>query len=172
MTQAAMNNAKVLYELSISRDIVEKAESIYNMESSLSVVLEDPTVLLTHKIGIIEAVFSEAEFPVLFTNFLKVTCIHGQIDELRDIFKAYYEYWDLKNDILRVRCIYFKEIEEDILEDIKEYFSGKYPDKKLFYTVETDPEIIGGVVIHVGNEEYDWSYEGKIRQLERILTGR
>lgn len=172
MTQTAMNNARVLYELSISRECIENAESIYSMESGLSKVLEDPTLLAEEKTRIIGRVFTEPEFPVLFTNFLKVTCNHGQIDQLRDIFTAYYEYWDVKNDILRVECVYFKEIEDDVMADIKGYLTKKYPEKKLIYHVVVDPEILGGVVIKVGNEEYDWSYEGKFRQLERILTGR
>ena len=35
-----------------------------------------------------------------------------------------------------------------------------------------DESLIGGYVVKVGYKEYDHSYEGRLRQLQRKLTGR
>ena len=39
----------------------------------------------------------------------------------------------------------------------------------LDYKMEIRPEILGGVIIRVGHEEYDWSYEGRLRELEQAI---
>ena len=50
--------------------------------------------------------------------------------------------------------------------------TGIYPDEKVVLSEETDASLLGGYVVRVGYEEYDHSYEGKLRRLERKLTGR
>ena len=47
-----------------------------------------------------------------------------------------------------------------------------YPKEKIVLSEKTDASLLGGYVVHVGYEEYDHSYEGKLRRLERKLTGR
>ena len=47
-----------------------------------------------------------------------------------------------------------------------------YPKEKIVLSEKTDASLLGGYVVYVGYEEYDHSYEGKLRRLERKLTGR
>ena len=47
-----------------------------------------------------------------------------------------------------------------------------YPKEKIVLSEKTDASLLGGYVVRVGYEEYDHSYEGKLRRLERKLTGR
>ena len=39
-------------------------------------------------------------------------------------------------------------------------------------TESVDETLLGGYIVRMKNEEYDRSYEGRLRQLERKLTGR
>lgn len=172
MMQQAMNNAKVLYQLSVSREDVETAEQLYHMESELKKVLADPTVTLKKKEHIIEQVFSLTELSELLRNFLKVICAHRQIDELDDIFEAYYEYWDEMHDILRAELSYAEKPEQTELEQAEKFLMNKYPGKQFVFNEKIDENLLGGILIRVGHEEYDWSYCGMLNQLERKLTGR
>ncbi len=47
-----------------------------------------------------------------------------------------------------------------------------YPDSEITLTQSIDESLIGGYVVKVGYKEFDHSYEGRLRQLERKLTGR
>ena len=172
MMQQAMNNAKVLYQLSVSREDVETAEQLYHMESELKKVLADPTVTLKKKEHIIEQVFSLTELSDPLRNFLKVICAHRQIDELDDIFEAYYEYWDEMHDILRAELSYAEKPEQTELEQAEKFLMNKYPGKQFVFNEKIDENLLGGILIRVGHEEYDWSYCGMLNQLERKLTGR
>ena len=58
MTQAAVNNAKVLYQLSVERAVVEKTDALIFLTPELLEVLENPTIDEKKKQEIIERVCS------------------------------------------------------------------------------------------------------------------
>lgn len=172
MTQAAINNAIVLYEMSIKRESVDAARKIYECEPILKTVLESPVVPLKEKHKIIERIFKADEFSKEMRNFLLLMSDYGQLDELEDIFQAFYKYWDEKNNILRAEIIFSKTPGENELKQAREFMATKYPNKQIFTEVKIDPDILGGLIIRVNYKEYNWSYEGRLKQLERKLTGR
>ena len=57
-------------------------------------------------------------------------------------------------------------------ESILKQLESIYPKEKIVLSEKTDDSLLGGYVVYVGYEEYDHSYEGKLRRLERKLTGR
>ena len=50
--------------------------------------------------------------------------------------------------------------------EIKAFLSRKYPGKELIYQISINPSLLGGVRIRIGNEEYDWTFAARIRQLK------
>ena len=152
MTQKAVNNAKVLYRLNISRSDVEEAHKIFTKAPFLLETLTNPVVSEEAKEVVIDKIARQSGMPELLENFMKMMCRIGEIGQITDIFNCYYEYWDKMNHILHAKSI--------------------YPDEKVVLSEETDASLLGGYVVRVGYEEYDHSYEGKLRRLERKLTGR
>ena len=63
MTQAAVNNAKVLYQLSVERAVVEKTDALIFLTPELLEVLENPTIDEKKKQEIIERVCALEEIP-------------------------------------------------------------------------------------------------------------
>ena len=72
MTQAAVNNAKVLYQLSVERAVVEKTDALIFLTPELLEVLENPTIDEKKKQEIIERVCALEEIPQIMVNFLKM----------------------------------------------------------------------------------------------------
>ena len=56
--------------------------------------------------------------------------------------------------------------------EAKKILDKNYPDSEITLTQSVDESLIGGYVVKVGYKEYDHSYEGRLRQLQRKLTGR
>ena len=152
MTQKAVNNAKVLYRLNISRSDVEETHKIFTKAPFLLETLTNPVVSEEAKEVVLDKIARQSGMPELLENFMKMMCRIGEIGQITDIFNCYYEYWDKINHILHAKVI--------------------YPDEKVVLSEETDASLLGGYVVRVGYEEYDHSYEGKLRRLERKLTGR
>lgn len=171
MTQEAMNKGRVLYELELDREQVEESFRVLMLVPELMEVLKNPVINKQKKHAVIDEIYSRCDCPKKLLNFIKVICDHKEIGKIEDIYHAYYDYWDEKNNIKRVRCTFAKEPEQNEMAGIKAFLEKKYAGKGLVYETCVNPDILGGVIVRVGNEEYNWSYEERIRQLERILRG-
>ena len=134
MTQAAVNNAKVLYRLSAKREDVEKAEQLFFLTPELQKTLENPTIPNAKKYEIIERVFALEGLPEVITNFVKMMCRIGYCDEMRDIYKAFYQYWDKENHILRAEFISAGEPVKEEVEEAEQLLQSKYPEEKIAST--------------------------------------
>ena len=172
MTQAAINNAKVLYRLSVDRADVKKAEELFFLTPELQKTLENPTIPAEKKYEIIERVFALEKLPKVLTDYVKTMCRLGNCAEMRDIFEAFYQYWDEKNHILRAEFISAGTPVEAEVQEALNLLKRKYPEETIELTKKVDASLLGGYVIRVLHKEYDRSYEGRLCQLERKLTGR
>ena len=172
MTQKAVNNAKVLYRLNISRSDVEEAHKIFTKAPFLLETLTNPVVSEEAKEVVLDKIARQSGMPELLENFIKMMCQIGEIGQITDIFICYYEDWDKMNHILHAKVIYADDKAKEEKEAIQKQLESIYPDEKVVLSEETDASLLGGYVVRVGYEEYDHSYEGKLRRLERKLTGR
>lgn len=53
------------------------------------------------------------------------------------------------------------------LEKLKEFFLAEYKADDIDFVIKKDPSVVGGFRIFVGDENYDWSTLGRIRQLRK-----
>mgnify|MGYP000165995932 FL=1 len=105
MTQAAVNSAKVLYRLSVSREDVEKAEKLFFMTPQLQKVLTSPVVPAAKKYEIIDQVFALETTEDVLVRYMKIMCRIGNMTEMQDIFQYYYKYWDQMHHVVRADLI-------------------------------------------------------------------
>lgn len=172
MTQEAVNNAKVLYRLSIDREDVEKAEKLYFLTPDLQNVMESPIVSYEKKCSVLEDVFKLENMPEKLVKFFKVMCRHQTISQIKDIFKAYYLYWDKMNNVVRAELICTSEPTKEQLDEANDILKREYPDSQIILTQSTDDTLLGGYVLRVLDKEYDKSIKERLYQLEKKLTGR
>ena len=176
MTQKAVNNAKVLYRLNISRSDVEETHKIFTKAPFLLETLTNPVVSEEAKKDCWKHCWRlNMQCSDRHWNLhpgMKMMCRIGEIGQITDIFNCYYEYWDKMNHILHAKVIYADDKAKEEKEAIQKQLESIYPDEKVVLSEETDASLLGGYVVRVGYEEYDHSYEGKLRRLERKLTGR
>ena len=170
MTQKAVNNAKVLYRLNISRSDVEETHKIFTKAPFLLETLTNPVVSEEAKEVVLDKIARQSGMPELLENFMKMMCRIGEIGQITDIFNCYYEYWDKMNHILHAKVIYADDKAKEEKEAIQKQLESIYPDEKVVLSEETDASLLGGYVVRVGYEEYDHSYEGKLRRLERKIN--
>lgn len=172
MTQTAVNSAKVLYDLSTDKDDIKNAENILSLTPVFKEVLECPIVSLDKKEKVIDEIFQKAKLSSVVTNFVKEMCKVGNACELSDIFKAYYDYWDEKNHILRAVVTSAKEMSQDEMKGIRDDLEKKYPGYTIEISEKVDDSLLGGYVVKTKMEEYDKSFTWRLSQLERKMTGR
>ena len=62
--------------------------------------------------------------------------------------------------------------DEEQLAKIKSFLQDKYRTKDLTVSLKEDKNLLGGFVIRIGSDEYDWSIRGRMNRLEQKLTWR
>ena len=166
MTQRAVNNAIVLYELGITPEELQTAREITEKVPALLKILQSPIVTSEKKHHLIERIFDGSHLPRHLINFYKVMCDNDGIEEISDIYTEWQTIWDTTHNRVRVECTFSESPTPEHETKIHTFLSQKYPGKELIFQNRIDPSLLGGVRIRVGHEEYDWTYAARIRQLK------
>lgn len=167
MTQTASNYGIVLYEMGVSKDIVDKTRRIFSLTQELHKILLSPLVTSGEKHRLIERIF-----PKEVQNFLKVLCDYQSVDLLEDIFQAYESYYEIQNQILHANLYYAIPPTDEQKKGIENYLKKKYGAKEVQLELEERAELLGGFILRVRDIEEDWSMEGRLKKLEQSLIWR
>ena len=167
MTQEAINYAQTLYELQIPAEAVQKVDEIFKMSPPLKEALENPVIPLKQKEAVIDRVFAPE-----VRNFLKLICKYQTVSRIPDIVQEYEKIVRKHRHILSAELIYAVKPQEEQIASIKEYLKKEYQSLDVELKLKEDPRLLGGFVLKVGNEEYDWSYSGRLKQLQQKLIRR
>lgn len=165
MISTALDYAKTLRELNMASDIVGQADDIFKAVPQVKVDFADPSVTLSAKHNVIEKVF-----PMQIRDFLKVLCDNGDIALWDDVLRAYKELSPEKKKEFVVTLSYVTAPDEEQLAGIKNFIKKKYDRDDIVFETKEDTSLGGGFVIQAGNEMFDWSTSGRLKQLEEKLT--
>ena len=164
MISTALDYARTLRELNIASDIVGQADDIFKAVPQVKMEFEDPSVALHAKHNVIDKIF-----PVQIRDFLKILCDNGHIYLWEDIVSAYKDLSPEKKGEFRVILSYVTPPDEEQLKNIRDFLIRKYQREDLIFETREEPSLGGGFVIQAGNEVYDWSVNGRMKQFEEKL---
>lgn len=167
MTQTSINYAIVLYELGIAKEVVAQTKEIFEQTPELLQSLSNPVVSGKSKSKIIEEIF-----PKEVHNFLKVLCDYNSIELINDIFIAYRDYCNEKENVLLAKLTYVTPPDEQQIGQIKKFLANKFHKDVVELECVQDANLIGGFVINAENTEFDQSLKGHINQLKQKLVQR
>ena len=72
-----------------------------------------------------------------------------------------------ESNILKVEIHCITPPDEMQLEKLRDFFLAEYKADDVDFIIKKDPSVVGGFNIFVGDENYDWSTLGRIRQLRK-----
>lgn len=159
--------ARVLYELNVPKTDIEKTKEAFAEVPQLREVFINPTISAKIKMSVIDQVFPES-----MKNFLKVVCKNQRINLINEIFDAYDEYCDEQAHILTAVLACVEPPSEEQLDKMKVFLCDKYQKADVKIQIVEDTSLLGGFILHVENDEYDWSLKGRLTRLEQKLTWR
>lgn len=165
--QAAVRYAKVLYELKIPKEAIQKTKDIFQEVPQLHDVFINPTIREEQKLKVISQVFPEE-----IRNFLKVSCRYQRMDLIEDIFIAYDRYCDEQEKVLNAVLTCVEPPSEVQLKEMKAFLCKKYDAVRANIEIRINQALLGGFLLNAGNDEYDWSLKGRLNRLEQKLTWR
>lgn len=167
MTQIIKNYATVLYELQISDKAVFESECIMKENPQLYQILVNPTINSGQKKAVIKRVF-----PKEIHHFLEQLCTNNRMGQLQEILNEYHIYAKQKKNITAAILYYVNKPNEAQTEKFKLFIKKEYRTEQVELQMIHRPELIGGFILSIGNQEYDWSLKGRIQRLQQKMIRR
>jgi F-type H+-transporting ATPase subunit delta len=116
--------------------------------------------------GIAKAV-SGAEAELL--NFLELLAEKHRMPAIFRIRDRFDERWAEENRRLEVRLTSAVELDKDVVEHVREEIE-RQTERNVDLEAEVDPEVLGGLVLRVGNMVLDASIRNKLEKLRKEVA--
>jgi ATP synthase F1 delta subunit len=104
-----------------------------------------------------------------FMNFLEALLERHRMPAVFRIRGRFDQMWEAANKLLPVEVTSAVELDRGTVEEIGERI-GKQVDRKVELSSRVDPEIIGGVVLRVGNFILDASIRRRLEELRKQVA--
>lgn len=160
----ANNYAKALYELEIPREDILDAARIAEENPELCAALKNPAVSLAEKHRIIDAVFAPS-----VRSFIKYLCDRSHSGLLAQITRAYSDYSDKRQGIIRASLVCVEAPSEKQLQGIKSFICKKFGGNEARIDISYDKSLIGGFVLTACGTELDRSLKSSLDGLKEKM---
>jgi ATP synthase F1 delta subunit len=104
-----------------------------------------------------------------FLNFLELLAERHRLPAIFRIRRAFNELWREEHKLLSVEVTSAVELDEGLVRSIGERIEER-TGRRIELTSRVDPDIIGGLVLRVGNKVLDASVHGRLERLRRQIT--
>ncbi len=141
---------------------------VFGSEPAFLKVLQTPSIALGDKLNVLKNVFEGRIEPYLL-NFLMLITEKGRVGLLPSMKEAYKDQYYLENGIIEVRAVTAKPMSEALTEKLKEKMSA-VTGKQVVLVTSVDESLIGGIVVKLGNEQFDTSLRTRLSELAARLT--
>jgi F-type H+-transporting ATPase subunit delta len=174
MEEIAAVYARSLFEVASEHDKLDVVREqlgafadAMNETRELQVFFFSPYFSTQEKEDGLERAVSDAD-PVV-VNFLKLLI---EKHRMPVIFRARAEYdrlWEEENKLLPVEITSAVELDEDIVSQLGDRISEQ-TGRKVELSSRVEPDILGGIVVQVGNAVLDASVRNRLDQLRRQVV--
>jgi ATP synthase F1 delta subunit len=174
MEEIAEVYARALFDVSKERDeldqvheeLAEFAEAM-NSSRDLSVFFFSPYFSTDEKKEGLKRVVKDAS--PTFMNFLEALVERHRMPAIYRIRDRFDSLWEEENRLLPVQVTSAIELDKGIVNEIGEQI-GDQTGRKVELSSEVDPEILGGIVLRVGNFILDVSIRNRLNQLRKQVA--
>jgi ATP synthase F1 delta subunit len=133
-----------------------------NQYRELAIFFFSPYFSLKEKEDALARVLVDAE--PIFLNFLSLLIEKHRMPVIFRIRDAYEQMWEEENRMLPVEITSAIELDPDTLERLSREISER-TGRKVKLAAHVDPDILGGLVVRVGNSILDASIRNRLEQL-------
>ena len=105
----------------------------------------------------------------IFLNFLELLLEKHRMPAIHRIRRAYDELWREEHKLLPVLLTSAVELDDKIVKSLGDRIS-ETTGRQIDLTAKVEPDIIGGIVLRVGNSILDASIRNRLEQLRRQVA--
>ncbi|MEM8680500.1 MAG: ATP synthase F1 subunit delta [Planctomycetota bacterium] len=142
-------------------ELGQLVNDVFAKAPQLEALLGSPRVSVDEKIGLLDKALSAQISPELL-KFLKVVCQHDRLDCLRAIYREACSLQNREKGVLEVEMVTASAADPALVQNVKEALANKLG-AKIDLRTSTDPNLIGGVMVRVGDKVLDASVKSKLK---------
>jgi F-type H+-transporting ATPase subunit delta len=168
--EALLNAAEKRGEAdAVAEQLDSLLQDLFPADPQLEAFLSSGAVGRLHKAHVLESVF-EKRASELFFHFLMVLNDHERLDLLRPIMAAFRALQDERGARVRVQVRTAAPLPDDQRSRLQQNLQEALHREPLLETT-VDPELIGGMVVRIGDRVYDASVRTTLESLRsQIIT--
>lgn len=174
MEEIAEVYARSLFEVAQEHDVVDQVRDqlgqfadAMNENRELAVFFFSPYFSTQEKKDGLERAVVDAE--PIFVNFLEALVERHRMPAIFRIRDRYEEHWDEIHKLLPVEVTSAVELDKSTVREIGNRI-GEQTGNKIELTSVVDPDILGGIVLRVGNFILDASIRSRLNQLRKQVA--
>lgn len=151
---------------------LEKIENVIKGDPQLKNALTNPSLTKDDRVAIAKSVANHLSLDKTTANFLTVLAENNRLGNFSSVFQKFGLLNDAYNGVVEAKVTSAKPLESKILKRLqtsigKSSFVGE--GKTLKLTNQVNPEILGGLVVEVGDRTVDVSIANKVARLNQTL---
>jgi F-type H+-transporting ATPase subunit delta len=104
-----------------------------------------------------------------FVNFLELVAERHRVPAIFRIRREFDDLWREENKLLEVRITSAIELDDDLVKNIGERIEQQ-TGRRIDLDANVDPDVIGGLVLRVGNIMLDSSVRGRLERLRKEVA--
>ena len=141
---------------------------VFAHEPDFLKMLLTPSIAVEDKHKVLRAAF-EGRIETYLLNFLLLITDKRRIGLIHEMRQAYKEQYHFDNGIVEVRAITAKPMGAALTEKLKAKMSA-VTGKQVVLETSVDESILGGIVVKLGNEQFDTSLRTRLNDIASRLT--
>ncbi len=172
----AYRYARSLMELALEKDQFKAAQEDMRLVADacansrdLRLLLQSPVVKADKKERILESLFNGKVGPMSMA-FIGILVRKGREAMLPEIAEAFDEIRKEHDGVITCLVTSAVPLDEAARRKVSELAAAKYPGKSITLSEKVDPNLIGGVVVRIGDEQYDGSVSRQLNDLRRKFS--
>ncbi len=167
--------AKALFELVDEDDTLDQTyqeltalRQVFEDNAALAPVLSGVQLSLSEKKSLIDDLKNGFSQPV--SNLIQMTFDYGRISDLVAIIDEFERRYDAKISRVHADVVTAIQLDKQQRDQLKANLAQRFGAKEVVLHEQVDPEILGGVIVHLNNKTLDGSLSSKIKQIRRLLV--
>jgi F-type H+-transporting ATPase subunit delta len=145
-----------------------KLAAAVSQDANMQSVLSSPRVPYGQKSALLLATAGKG-IGELGENFLQLVLRNGRADILPEISRLFEEMKERDEGVIEASIASAFPLVQDQLSELTAKLEKRFK-RKILARPSVDPELIGGVVVRVGDEVLDGSVRGKLEAMAAALT--
>ncbi len=150
----------------IAGELHTVAVEVIGRNPAVAAFLDNPAITAKTKLPVLGAAFGGASD--LFKKFLDVLTRNNRLGLMRDIHAAFQSIRDRQAGRVRVLVRSAAALTEQQTGELKATLAGNL-NKEPILNVRVEPELLGGLVVQVGDRVYDTSVRTRLDTLRNTL---